>query len=93
MSAPRRRRPTSPGADLRAELTAKMRERCELHRATVLLDGAKFVAPWPRLLAQLEAGEPVELEAFQLPAWARPAGASGRVLVDADGTVSTVERS
>lgn len=86
MSAPRRRRPVD-AVDVRAELTEQMRRRCERYR--VLVDG--YRSPWPRLVAQLEAGEPVVVYAYQLPREAR-AGLEpgGRVLVDADGTVEPV---
>ena len=87
----RRAEPDDRGARLRAELIDLARQRCERYRNVVDVDRAVFVSPWPRILEALEAGNPVELLAFVVPAWARgPAGPSGRVLVDRDGSVRPV---
>ena len=92
MSAPRRR--ATVDRDVRAELIDRARERCERYRDRVEVNGAMFVSPWARWLAALEAGAPVELPAFAVPAWARgAAGPSGRMLVDRDGSVRPVARS
>jgi hypothetical protein len=89
VSAPRRRRPAAD-VDVRGFLLESMRARCERYRAVV--DGDR--SPWPCLVAQLEAGEPVTVHVYQLPREARAGLApGGRVLVAADGTVSPAEWS
>ena len=84
MSAPRRRRLVID-VDVRGFLLDTMRARCARYREVV--DG--YRSPWPQLVAQLEAGEPVVVYVYQLPREARAGlDPGGRVLVDADGTVS-----
>lgn len=95
MSAPRRRRRSSPGAELRAYLVERIRPKVDKYRPFVVFeDGAVAVSPWPNLLARLEAGEPVTVPGYLLPADVRAEhGASGFFTVAADGTVEKVAQS
>lgn len=93
MTVPRRRRSTA-GRDLRSDLIDVVRRRIDGHRGRVVFeDGAVSLSPWPRLLAQLEAGEPVVVDAYLLPADVRPGEAWGRVRVDSGGSVKPVAPS
>lgn len=84
MSAPRRRRLVLD-VDVRGFLLESMRARCARYPALV----GRYRSPWPQLVAQLEAGAPVVVYVYQLPREARAGlDPGGRVLVDADGTVS-----
>ena len=77
------------GAVLRRELTERMHERCiRFPDRIVYPDGKVMMSPWPAQYAKLTAGEPLELHACQLPAWARPAECRGRVRVESDGTLT-----
>ena len=75
---------------MRGFLLESMRTRYERYREVV----DSYRSPWPQLVAQLEAGEPVTVHVYQLPREARAGlDPGGRVLVDTDGTVSPVEWS
>ncbi len=89
--ARRRERPVDLSSRLRREMIERCRVRIRRHRHRVEFpDGAVVVAPWRRLLAQLEAGETVEVYGIELPAWSYEPPPAHRVSVDADGTVTVL---
>lgn len=81
-------------SDVRAELIEHARGNVARHRPRVDAgDGGFFISPWPRLLADLEAGDTVILSRWQLPPQFRARGAAfSRYELGADDQLRRVAR-
>ncbi|WP_027497463.1 hypothetical protein [Rhodococcus sp. JG-3] len=56
-----------------------------------VVDGEKYVSPWPRILTALEAGGTVELSRWQIPVHYRPPGQpDDRVRLTTDDRIETL---
>ncbi|WP_434158803.1 hypothetical protein C5142_18260 [Rhodococcus sp. BGS-1C] len=76
---------------VRAALIGRPRRLVDTYPERVECEGGFFLSPWPRLLADLEAGRSVEIYGFQIPAQYRPRGsANNRVRLTADDRIEAV---
>lgn len=64
-------------------LIERFRESASRYRSA-----GPYREPWTRQADALEAGESIEIEAWQLPLWHSKRRGRGRVRVDSDGTVT-----
>ncbi|MDJ0359696.1 hypothetical protein [Rhodococcus sp. H29-C3] len=77
-----------PESGLRAAMIERTRHLVDTQTARVECEDGFFISPWPRLLADLEAGRAVEVCGFQIPVQYRPRGSvSARVRLTADDRI------
>jgi hypothetical protein len=100
-----RRRPevVDTSVDIRAHLLAGLKrsndhwglranEEYPVELSEAQKDARRPTSIWGHQIAQLEAGEPVDIFGFALPTPPQPISPNGRYRVEADGTVTPIRR-